>query len=95
MHLFCSQAFRQIDGKGNGIVTKRELRDLLYKFIMPMSDAEFKRLWARSECCLISRVLMDCCSHENISKVIVGICVNLMSFLCSSTIFFSLGGGGG
>ena len=38
---------------------------------------------------------MDCCGHENMSKVIVGICVNLMSFLCSSTIFFSLGGGGG
>ena len=43
------QAFRQIDGKGNGIISKRELRDLLYRFIMPMTDVEFKKLWARYE----------------------------------------------
>ncbi|KAL8588470.1 hypothetical protein ACOMHN_054049 [Nucella lapillus] len=42
-----AKAFRQIDSKGNGIISKRELRDLLYKFVMPMTDTEFKRLWAR------------------------------------------------
>ncbi|XP_076466442.1 EF-hand calcium-binding domain-containing protein 6-like [Babylonia areolata] len=41
-----AKAFRKIDGKGNGIISKRELRDLLYKFVMPMTDVEFKKLWA-------------------------------------------------
>lgn len=42
-----AKAFRQIDNKGDGIISRRELRDLLYKFVMPMNEDEFKRLWAR------------------------------------------------
>lgn len=42
-----AKAFRKIDGKSDGIITRQELRDLLYSFIMPMNDDEFKRLWAR------------------------------------------------
>ncbi|XP_070189620.1 EF-hand calcium-binding domain-containing protein 6-like [Littorina saxatilis] len=42
-----AKAFRQIDSKGNGIISRRELRDLLYRFVMPMNDDDFKKLWAR------------------------------------------------
>ncbi|XP_069133814.1 EF-hand calcium-binding domain-containing protein 6-like isoform X1 [Argopecten irradians] len=38
-------AFISIDSRGKGIVTKRDLRDLLFRFVLPMSPEEFKALW--------------------------------------------------
>jgi hypothetical protein len=46
MHCFL-QAFTQIDAIGTkGVLRKRELRDLLFKMVIPMSPEEFKRLWS-------------------------------------------------
>ena len=42
-----AKAFRTIDTSSNGIITKRELRETLYKFMLPMSKEEFKKLWER------------------------------------------------
>jgi Ca2+-binding EF-hand superfamily protein len=42
-----AKAFRKIDSKSDGVITRQELRDLLYKFIMPMDSEEFNKLWAR------------------------------------------------
>ncbi|OWF48504.1 EF-hand calcium-binding domain-containing protein 6 [Mizuhopecten yessoensis] len=39
-------AFISIDSRGKGIITKRDLRDLLFRFVLPMSPEEFKSLWA-------------------------------------------------
>lgn len=41
------QAFTQIDAIGSkGVLRRRELRDLLFKMVIPMGPEEFKRLWA-------------------------------------------------
>ena len=42
-----AKAFRTMDTKRNGIITRRELRETLYKFILPMSKEEFNKLWDR------------------------------------------------
>lgn len=40
------QAFTQIDAIGSkGVLRRRELRDLLFKMVIPMGPEEFKRLW--------------------------------------------------
>nr|XP_022292188.1 EF-hand calcium-binding domain-containing protein 6-like isoform X2 [Crassostrea virginica] len=42
-----AQAFTQIDAIGTkGVLRRRELRDLLFKMVIPMGPEEFKRLWA-------------------------------------------------
>ncbi|RUS70512.1 hypothetical protein EGW08_021724 [Elysia chlorotica] len=42
-----SKAFRTMDSKGNGIITRSELRETLNKFQIPMEQEEFKKLWSR------------------------------------------------
>lgn len=42
-----SKAFITLDGKRTGRITKRGLRELLMRFILPMSDEEFNKLWKR------------------------------------------------
>ncbi|XP_063969764.1 EF-hand calcium-binding domain-containing protein 6-like isoform X1 [Lytechinus pictus] len=41
-----AKAFRSIDKNGNGVIIKKELRDLLYTFMLPMTKDEFTKLWA-------------------------------------------------
>ncbi|PFX18293.1 EF-hand calcium-binding domain-containing protein 6 [Stylophora pistillata] len=40
-----SKAFLAFDRDGNGIVTKKELRKVLYHFQIPVNKEEFKKLW--------------------------------------------------
>ncbi|VDI45640.1 Hypothetical predicted protein [Mytilus galloprovincialis] len=40
-----AKAFMSVDSSGRGIVTKRDLRELLFKFVLPMGPEEFKKLW--------------------------------------------------
>ena len=40
-----SKAFLAFDHDGNGIVTKKELRKVLYQFQIPLNKEEFKKLW--------------------------------------------------
>lgn len=42
-----SKAFLAFDRDGNGIVTKKELRKVLYHFQIPVSKEEFKKLWEK------------------------------------------------
>ena len=42
-----AKAFRSLDKQGNGVVTKKELRDMLYTFMIPMTKKEFTNLWRR------------------------------------------------
>ena len=42
-----SQAFRTMDSKGNGIITRAELRETLSRFQIPIEAEEFKKLWSR------------------------------------------------
>ncbi|XP_023929939.1 EF-hand calcium-binding domain-containing protein 6 [Lingula anatina] len=42
-----STAFCSMDKNGNGIITKKELRSTLARFILHMDKEEFKKLWAR------------------------------------------------
>lgn len=35
-----------MDISGGGFITRNELRETLYKFMLPMSKAEFGKLWA-------------------------------------------------
>ena len=42
----CCQMFRTMDGKGKGVIRKPDLRELLYKFMLPISKEEFSKLWA-------------------------------------------------
>lgn len=40
-----AKAFLAFDRDGNGIVTKKELRKVLYKYQIPLDKEEFKKLW--------------------------------------------------
>ncbi|XP_020616607.1 EF-hand calcium-binding domain-containing protein 6-like [Orbicella faveolata] len=40
-----SKAFLAFDRDGNGIVTKKELKKVLYQFQIPLNKEEFKKLW--------------------------------------------------
>lgn len=40
-----AKAFLAFDRDGNGIVTKKELRKVLYKYQIPLNKEEFKKLW--------------------------------------------------
>lgn len=40
-----SKAFLAFDRDGNGIVTKKELKKVLYQFQIPVNKEEFKKLW--------------------------------------------------
>lgn len=40
-----AKAFLAFDHDGNGIVTKKELRKVLYKYQIPLNKEEFKKLW--------------------------------------------------
>ncbi|XP_022111865.1 EF-hand calcium-binding domain-containing protein 6-like [Acanthaster planci] len=42
-----AKAFMSIDKNGNGVITKKELRDLLYTFMLPMTKEEFELLWKK------------------------------------------------
>lgn len=42
-----SKAFLAFDRDGNGVVTKKELRKVLYHFQIPVSKEEFKKLWEK------------------------------------------------
>lgn len=42
-----SKAFLAFDRDGNGIVTKKELRKVLYHFQIPVNKEEFKKLWEK------------------------------------------------
>ena len=40
-----AKAFLAFDRDGNGVVTKKELRKVLYRFQIPMEKSEFDKLW--------------------------------------------------
>lgn len=40
-----AKAFMTIDSSGKGVVTKRDLRELLFRFVIPMGPEEFKKFW--------------------------------------------------
>lgn len=40
-----AKAFLAFDDDGNGIVTKKELGKVLYKYQIPVNKDEFKKLW--------------------------------------------------
>nr|XP_039259918.1 EF-hand calcium-binding domain-containing protein 6-like [Styela clava] len=42
-----AKAFQNFDADGNGVIRKKELRSILYRFILPMSHAEFNKLWQK------------------------------------------------
>ena len=42
-----SRAFRNFDEDGNGIVTKKELKNILYRFQLSLTQLEFDKLWNR------------------------------------------------
>lgn len=42
-----ARAFQNFDVDGNGIIRKKELRSILYRFILPMNQVEFDKLWQR------------------------------------------------
>ncbi|XP_046566155.1 EF-hand calcium-binding domain-containing protein 6-like [Haliotis rubra] len=43
-----ADAFLKMDKKtGKGLIRRQHLREVLYKFVMPMTSEEFKKLWAR------------------------------------------------
>jgi hypothetical protein len=35
-----------MDCAGNGVITRNELKETLYKFMLPMRKEEFDKLWA-------------------------------------------------
>ena len=47
MYCITFQAFRTMDSSGNGVITRTELRNTLYKFMMPMNKEEFNKLWKK------------------------------------------------
>ena len=42
-----SRAFRNFDEDGNGIVTKKELKNILYRYQLSLTQQEFDKLWNR------------------------------------------------
>ncbi|KAH9512262.1 hypothetical protein Btru_041326 [Bulinus truncatus] len=42
-----SQAFCALDYKNNGVITKKELKESLHNFLIPVNSQELKKLWSR------------------------------------------------
>lgn len=42
-----TRAFRTFDNDGNGIVTKKELKNMLHRYQLYMNEEEFDKLWNR------------------------------------------------
>nr|XP_033808962.1 EF-hand calcium-binding domain-containing protein 6 isoform X2 [Geotrypetes seraphini] len=42
-----ARTFREFDSDGNGIIMKKDLQTVLYRFAVPITSAEFDKLWAR------------------------------------------------
>ncbi|KAG8438643.1 hypothetical protein GDO86_004998 [Hymenochirus boettgeri] len=42
-----AKTFCEIDREGNGILQKKDLRNVLYRFYLPISPKEFEKLWNR------------------------------------------------
>ncbi|XP_068134278.1 EF-hand calcium-binding domain-containing protein 6 isoform X2 [Hyperolius riggenbachi] len=42
-----AKTFCEIDSDGNGIIQKKELRNVLYRFSLPITSKEFEKLWNR------------------------------------------------
>ncbi|XP_072001463.1 EF-hand calcium-binding domain-containing protein 6 isoform X2 [Engystomops pustulosus] len=42
-----AKTFCEIDGDGNGIIQKKDLRNVLYRFSLPITKNEFEKLWER------------------------------------------------
>lgn len=42
-----ARAFKNFDVDGNGIIRKKELRSILYRFVLPISPVEFNKLWCK------------------------------------------------
>lgn len=40
-----AQMFRTMDNNGKGVIKKSDLREILYKFMLPISKEEFGKLW--------------------------------------------------
>lgn len=45
--LLLLQTFCEIDSEGNGILQKKDLRNVLYRFSLPITSSEFEKLWTR------------------------------------------------
>ncbi|XP_040201756.1 EF-hand calcium-binding domain-containing protein 6 [Rana temporaria] len=42
-----AKTFCEIDSEGNGILQKKDLRNVLYRFSLPITSSEFEKLWTR------------------------------------------------
>ncbi|XP_044133778.1 EF-hand calcium-binding domain-containing protein 6 [Bufo gargarizans] len=42
-----AKTFCEIDSDGNGIIQKKDLRNVLYRFSLPITKSEFEKLWHR------------------------------------------------
>ncbi|XP_056373356.1 EF-hand calcium-binding domain-containing protein 6 [Hyla sarda] len=42
-----AKTFCEIDSEGNGIIQKKDLRNVLYRFSLPITKNEFEKLWHR------------------------------------------------
>lgn len=72
-----SKAFITLEGSRTGRITKKGLRDLLLRFILPMTEEEFNRLWRRSVTAVCLCVYVSIC-----------LCVNLPSLAFSIFPYF-------
>ncbi|XP_072001466.1 EF-hand calcium-binding domain-containing protein 6 isoform X4 [Engystomops pustulosus] len=61
-----AKTFCEIDGDGNGIIQKKDLRNVLYRFSLPITKNEFEKLWER----LRLRVLDNKLSYFDFLKMI-------------------------